>query len=163
MVCQHSLSERGKQNVMEVGWLVGAAPQSVVRNPVAAAELRRPSSGTLDNRDRADLIGERFAGVPPRPTPFGAVPYFNAAAFSLAAPGTFGNLGRNVLYGPGFASVDFSVLKKTVFVERLRFQLRAEIFNLFDRADLAIRFHGEHRVKLRPYPRQPGTATRCPA
>lgn len=93
-------------------------------------------SGTLDNRDRADLVSDPFSGVAARATPFGAIPYFNPAAFRLATTGTFGNLGRNSFYGPGFASVDFSVFKETPITERLKTQLRFEIFNITDRANL---------------------------
>ena len=32
--------------------------------------------------------------------------YFNTAAFAAPAAGAFGNIGRNAIYGPGFASVD---------------------------------------------------------
>ena len=94
-------------------------------------------SGSLDSRDRADLIGDPYSGVASRATPFGAIPYFNPAAFRLATPGTFGNIGRNVLYGPGFGAVDFSVFKEIPIIpEKLRAQFRAEIFNIFDRANL---------------------------
>jgi len=93
---------------------------------------------SLDNRDRADLVGDPFSGVAARATPFGAIPYFNPAAFRLAATGTFGNIGRNALYGPGFGSVDFSIFKETPIIgERLRSQFRVEVFNIFDRANLA--------------------------
>ena len=94
-------------------------------------------SGSLDSRDRADLIGDPYSGVAARATPFGAIPYFNPAAFRLAAAGTFGNLGRNVLYGPGFGAVDFSLFKDIPIIpEKLRAQFRMEIFNITDRANL---------------------------
>ncbi len=94
-------------------------------------------SGSLDNRDRVDVVGDAFSGVPARATPFGSIPYFNAAAFSPAAAGTWGNIGRNILRGPGFGAVDFSIFKDTAITERFRVQLRAEIFNILDRANLA--------------------------
>ncbi len=94
-------------------------------------------SGSLDNRGRADLLSDPFSGVASRATPFGAIPYLNPAAFRLATTGTFGNLGRNIIYGPGFGSVDFSVFKETAITERIRTQYRVEIFNITDRANLA--------------------------
>jgi len=45
-------------------------------------------------------------------------------------PGTFGNLGRNTVYGPGFTNVDFSVLKTTKFTETKNLEFRAEFFNI---------------------------------
>jgi hypothetical protein len=44
----------------------------------------------------------------------------------------FGNLGRNVIIGPGFSNTDFSVLKDTRLSEKLRLQIRAEIFDIFN-------------------------------
>ncbi len=47
----------------------------------------------------------------------------------------FGSLGRNVVIGPGFTNVDFSVIKNTKLTERVRFQFRAEMFDLFNHAN----------------------------
>ena len=62
---------------------------------------------------------------------------FNAAAFSNPGDGVFGNAGRNILRGPGFAQVDFSVFKNTRVTETSSLQFRAEIFNLFNHANFA--------------------------
>jgi hypothetical protein len=77
-------------------------------------------------------------GVPTRPSDY-SLPnnQFNKAAFSLPAPGTFGNLGRNALRGPGFAQVDFSITKNTRLTESQSLQLRMEIFNLFNHTNFA--------------------------
>ncbi len=47
----------------------------------------------------------------------------------------FGNLGRNVIIGPGFANTDFSVLKTTKLTESVRVQFRAELFDIFNHAN----------------------------
>jgi hypothetical protein len=63
--------------------------------------------------------------------------WFNPAAF-LAPPnasGFYGNLGRDTLTGPGLATWDLSFHKDTRIRERLNLQLRAEIFNLLNRAN----------------------------
>jgi hypothetical protein len=62
---------------------------------------------------------------------------FNAAAFVNPGAGVFGNAGRNILRGPNFAQVDFSVLKNTRLWENTSLQLRVDIFNLFNRANFA--------------------------
>ncbi len=90
-----------------------------------------------DTRDRVDVVGDWRSGLPKRANPFAVVPWFNPRAFAAAASGTFGNIGRNVLRGPGFGAVDFSVFKETPITERLRTQFRVEIFNLFNRANYA--------------------------
>lgn len=70
--------------------------------------------------------------------------WFNTQAFALPAFGTFGNAGRNILEGPGSATVNFSVVKDTTVTERLTMQLRVETFNLLNRAnfDLPDLFYG---------------------
>jgi len=63
--------------------------------------------------------------------------YLNALAFSQPDFGTFGNLGRNAIYGPGYANLDFSITKNTQITDRLGLQLRAEFFNLFNHPNFA--------------------------
>jgi hypothetical protein len=61
--------------------------------------------------------------------------YYNPNAFIEPATGTYGNVGRDVLTGPGLAETDFSATKNTQLSERLRLQFRAEFFNIFNRAN----------------------------
>ncbi len=93
-------------------------------------------SGTSEGKDRVDLVGNPYANVPVLTNTL-AVQYFNPAAFAKPAAGTFGNLGRDVLFGPGFGSVDFSVFKKIPITERIAGQFRVEIFNLLNRTNWA--------------------------
>ena len=62
--------------------------------------------------------------------------YFNRAAFTPAATGTFGNLPRNFLRQPNFYNVDLSVSRNFNLYERLRFQLRFESFNVLNHPNL---------------------------
>src|SRR4051794_7606321 len=90
------------------------------------------ASGTGVRSDRPNLIGDPYSGiVQPTTTPLSLL-YFNPAAFAAPAPGTFGNLERNALYGPGFKSVDVSVFKTTKLSGGTSLQLRLEVFNLFN-------------------------------
>jgi hypothetical protein len=61
--------------------------------------------------------------------------YFNPNAFVLPPAGTYGNIGRDSVYGPGLASTDLSIAKNTALSEKLRVQFRAEFFNIFNRAN----------------------------
>jgi hypothetical protein len=94
-------------------------------------------SGTGQNRDRVDLVGDPFAGFSPAIANSRAIQYIAKAAFANPAAGTFGNIGRNAIYGPGFGSVDFSVFKKTTIKERITAEFRVEIFNLLNRTNYA--------------------------
>jgi len=58
--------------------------------------------------------------------------YFNPNAFSPPLPGTYGNVGRNVLQGPSLIETDLSLTKTLRFSERLNLQFRSEFFNIFN-------------------------------
>jgi hypothetical protein len=102
----------------------------------------RNVSGTFEGRDRVDLVGDPYNGGSQKiiTTSSGDkyAQYINPAAFAQPAPGTFGNLARNALFGPGYADVDLAVVKDTPITERVRTQFRFEMFNLFNRANLPI-------------------------
>jgi hypothetical protein len=55
-------------------------------------------------------------------------------ATPTCAPGTltFGNVGRNSVYGPGFTNMDLSFAKNTKITERLNLQIRADAFDVFN-------------------------------
>ncbi len=55
--------------------------------------------------------------------------WFTTGVFRTAK-GTFGNVGRNTLYGPGTFNVDFSLHKTIPITEKLKLQYRAEFFNI---------------------------------
>ena len=67
--------------------------------------------------------------------------YLNPMAFVQPAFGTFGNLGRNSIYGPRFANVDFSLTKNTRITERVGLEARVEFFNLFNHPNFALPAH----------------------
>jgi hypothetical protein len=52
--------------------------------------------------------------------------------------GQFGNEGRNVVRGPGIENVDLSLFKYVNIDETKRVQFRAELFNLFNHANLGL-------------------------
>jgi hypothetical protein len=68
--------------------------------------------------------------------------WFNPACFTLQAPGTFGNAGRNTIPGPGVQNTDIALLKDTRIRENLNIQFRAEVFNVFNHANFAFPAQG---------------------
>lgn len=65
--------------------------------------------------------------------------YFNTANVLAAKPGTWGNMGRNSLQGPGYANLDTAIYReiKLPFREAMRMSLRFEAFNALNRPNLA--------------------------
>ena len=70
-----------------------------------------------------------------------ATGYLNPLAFSQPPSGTFGDLGRNSIYGPGYSNWDLSVTKETQLTEKLALQLRAEVFNVLNHPNFALPNH----------------------
>jgi hypothetical protein len=96
-------------------------------------------------RPGLNLVSDPFAGVSHSfNIAAGGEQWVNPNAFcvpgAVGCPGTTnpaGNVSRNAFYGPGFSDVDLSVFKNIPIKERLRVQLRAEMFNIFNRKNLA--------------------------
>ena len=63
--------------------------------------------------------------------------YFDPNAFVLPSPGTFGNVARGSLMGPGFFNVNTSLFKRIPLKENLNLQFRAEAFNVFNHANFS--------------------------
>src|SRR5581483_10895925 len=63
---------------------------------------------------------------------------FAQPAFPTGAAGSFGDLGRNSIYGPHFWNLDFALAKNTRIFERLNLQFRAEFFNIFNHPNFAL-------------------------
>ncbi len=97
----------------------------------------------LVNRSAANVpdgntVGQRPNATGLSPIPSNQIPdaYLTAAAFSVPANNTWGNLGRNALRGPGLWQVDSALTKRTRLTERFNTEFRFEVFNLTNRAQL---------------------------
>jgi len=58
--------------------------------------------------------------------------WFDPAPFTTPAAYTYGNAGRNTLFGPGRWNWDMSIFKNFTIRDEMRFELRAEAFNVFN-------------------------------
>ena len=57
-------------------------------------------------------------------------------AYARPAADTFGNIGRDALWGPGFFNVDSTLAKNFTLHENLKMQVIVEAFNVFNHANL---------------------------
>jgi len=64
--------------------------------------------------------------------------WFNTKAFELPPYGNFGNAGRNILEGPGFANINLALVKHANISAGGRLQFRIEAFNLLNRVNLGL-------------------------
>jgi hypothetical protein len=99
-------------------------------NPAAdrVAIINTPGGGNSRNVRRPNLV----PGVSPFVTSGGLV-FLNPAAFSTPLPGTFGDLRRNSIKGPGVQQVDMVFSKRFPMGRTSNVEFRAEVFNIFNR------------------------------
>ena len=92
------------------------------------------NSGTVlgENPIRANYTGQPVFGPGTRT----AEEWFNPLAFSAPAPYTFGNTGRNTVYGPGQQTLDLAIARRFKVTEGANFQLRMEAFNSLNKVNL---------------------------
>jgi hypothetical protein len=64
--------------------------------------------------------------------------WFNPQAFMLQPAGTFGNVGRGDLEGPDLRLVDLAFVKHVRPAARAGIEVRAEVFNVFNRANFGV-------------------------
>ncbi len=110
-------------------------------NGITSIESGLPFSPTLSNNAslnsdmslRPNIVGDPLAGITQSRNQ-----WFNPAAYAVPALYTFGNAGRNSLRGPSVFEADFSFAKNFNVTERLNMQVRAEMYNIFNRTNLAL-------------------------
>jgi hypothetical protein len=89
-------------------------------NPTGNGDTRNPVRPNWN----PDFNGEKYPRTPGQ--------WFNPEAFLPPATGTYGNVSRNALVGPGSAGLDVSATKNAHFTERVGLQFRAEFFNVLN-------------------------------
>lgn len=92
------------------------------------------NAGTLlgENPIRANYTGQPIFG----PNTRTADRWFNTAAFTTPAAFTFGNVGRNTIYGPGKQTLDVALQREFAITETIKLQVRGEAFNALNHTNL---------------------------
>ena len=130
---QHWLSDLSRaESKLVSGWQVNGIGTFLSGFPFTPLiGSNRSGDGDTRNPDRPSLSstfsGPIVTGNPDQ--------WFNPSAFVLPIAGTYGDLGRGTLRGPGLADVDFSLFKNTGITEKTNLQFRAEFFNILNRSN----------------------------
>jgi hypothetical protein len=112
-------------NLFVKGWQLAIVMQIQSGNPVNIVTSNSTVTG-IANTLRPNVTGPiAIIGSVDR--------WFDTSVFSPVAG--FGNLGRNVVVGPGFKNTDFSIMKITELSEKIRMQFRVEVFDLLNHAN----------------------------
>jgi hypothetical protein len=116
------------------GWQVnaiGTFASGVPFTPIIPGDPDR--DGSTDNVARPSVV----PGVSTQPRGGrSAELWFAPEAFAFPGAGFRGDARRNLLEGPGLATVDVSLMKTHRLGRRLELQVRLEVFNVFNRANL---------------------------
>ena len=102
------LNRTGLLNGLFGGWMMNGTFTAATGSPFTVrvtgdvTDVARGTNGTL----RADYNGQAISIDNPT-----IAKYFNTAAFSIPATGTFGNSARNLVVGPGSNSLNASLMK----------------------------------------------------
>lgn len=122
----------GVVNRLFGGWSVNTIFTATSGEPFSVTSGVRTSNNA--HNSRADVIApvqaelQEIAGVP------GPVYFPNNSAFRIPEPGGNGS-GRNLFTAAAFWNIDFGIVKRINFSERVRLQFRTEIFNAFNHAN----------------------------
>ena len=92
------------------------------------------NSGSLQDGDRADVVTGQSDWSHQGGRSQWMKKYFNTAAFTTNAVGTFGNSGRNIFRGPYLNYADSAISKNLSLHEQIKLQVRFELFNTFNHA-----------------------------
>ncbi|HEX3683566.1 MAG TPA: carboxypeptidase regulatory-like domain-containing protein [Bryobacteraceae bacterium] len=136
MFLAYSVPQPPKYRAIFGGWQLNTLFSFFTGSPFTVFS-GNDSSGTSEFSDRAEVVGNPFANVPAPDRATSTYFWFNPAAFTYPAQGTYSNEGRNEFYGPPTHQIDFSLFKNIKFGEHVTLQLRAEIFNIFNFRNLA--------------------------
>jgi hypothetical protein len=92
------------------------------------------NSGTVlgENPIRANRTGQPVFG----PGTHTAAEWFNPGAFVAPPAYTFGDVGRNSVYGPPLQTMDIALVRAMRITEKLNLQIRAEAFNALNHTNL---------------------------
>jgi len=94
---------------------------------------------SLLTAERPNLVGNPYTGVCPNGDRVGTPScWFNPNAFAVPPTGQFGNAGRNILRGPGFAQFDPSLHKDFAVTERRKLTVGLEAYNLSNHPNFGV-------------------------
>ena len=99
-------------------------------------------NGTGEGFGRPDVVGDPYAGTDGSPDRFLNLGAFAAPCTPDGAGGCaggqhIGSLTRNAFVGPHYRNFDLSLVKNTPLGERVRLQIRVDIFNVFNHPNFA--------------------------
>jgi hypothetical protein len=125
--------ESGAGNWLLGGWQVGAIVALYSGMPIT-------HSVNVNNQNLGGAVRGDWVRNPNLPAGERTIDrWFDLTAFTANAPGTIGNAGRNLIYGPGTKNLDLMVSRSFAMPwENHSLQFRAEAFNATNTANFGV-------------------------
>ena len=131
----HRLAESGVMRHVLGGWMLSGLMQARTGRPLTISVNR--SSADLPDGNNASQRPDVVPGVSPIPANRTPNQWLDVNAFAVPARGTWGNIGRNTLRGPGLWQVDLALQRRFRLGADRSVEFRMEAFNAFNRQNLA--------------------------
>jgi hypothetical protein len=126
------LSDKAAADAVVGGWqlsLIGIAQSG---NPFTVTYGGTNLSYSQAGEWRPNLVGNPKVAHP------GINGWFNPTAFAVPAAATFGNLGRNTIYGPDLTELNASLSKTFSFTQRVNMQIRIDANNALNHPSFGV-------------------------
>ena len=142
----------GALNYIAGGWQIGGITSFSRGNSFTILDTN--SFSNSDGQSRPDLVADPFKAGPVAANPDPncqttisqgglaadrtrvRTSWVNTCAFTDPPFGSFGDVSRNSVQGPGYQIWDFSLFKNFPISERTKLEFRAEFFNVFNHPNL---------------------------
>jgi hypothetical protein len=129
---KHWLNKKGPLDWVLGGWQAGGILSFRTGTPftplvsvdISNTGTSNPTGGTA-NQNHPNRVGN--GNLPAGQQSINN--WFDLSAFTIPANFTYGNSGRDFLYGPGWRNLDVNLSKNFAIRDRMRIQFRAEAFN----------------------------------
>jgi hypothetical protein len=121
-------------NRLKEGWELSLIEQTQSGNPINFHTSNAAFTGSA--LLRPSVTGSVATGFTPATNGSAtSVTYIQNPSVFYNQGNAFGNLGRNVVIGPGFSNLDFALVKNTKIKERLTWQVRGDFFDLLNQVN----------------------------
>ena len=131
----HSFNMNRLTRVLTRDWLGSVEYQAQSGWPMTISVFGdTANAGTVvgENPIRANSTGEKIFTSETR----NATTWMNPKAFAAPPAYTYGNVGRNSVYGPGMQTMDIGLTRDFNMSEKAKFEARAEFFNALNHTNL---------------------------
>jgi hypothetical protein len=131
----HAMGSNRLMRALSRDWLGSMVFQAQTGFPFTVSVFGdTANAGTVvgENPIRANRTGQNIFGAGTR----NSTTWVNPKAFAAPPAYTYGNVGRNSVYGPSLVSMDLAIARDFTVAEKAHFQARAEFFNALNHTNL---------------------------